>query len=64
MKIVGIGGYCREWKKMNDWYETSFGDDYLRIYKQRDRHEAVCQVKIILHWLSLLKHSRVLDLCC
>lgn len=49
---------------MNDWYETSFGDDYLRIYKHRDLHEAVHQIKMMVNWLSLPKGSRVLDLCC
>lgn len=49
---------------MSDWYEKSFGDDYLRIYRHRDRHEAVHQIKIMIDWLNLPEGSRVLDLCC
>lgn len=49
---------------MSKWYETSFGDDYLRIYSHRDRHEAAHQVKIMIDWLNLPNRSRVLDLCC
>ncbi len=49
---------------MTDWYERSFGDDYLRIYRHRDRHEAVHQVKMMIDWLNLPNGSHVLDLCC
>ncbi|MFC4601874.1 class I SAM-dependent methyltransferase [Cohnella hongkongensis] len=49
---------------MSNWYERSFGEDYLRIYRHRDRHEAYQQVGRMIGWLKLPVGSHVLDLCC
>lgn len=49
---------------MNRWYERSFGEDYLLVYKHRDFTGAHREVKAMIDWLSLPAGSRVLDLCC
>jgi SAM-dependent methyltransferase len=49
---------------MNPWYEESFGEDYLLVYKHRDRLNAADEVGKMMAWLKLPKHSQVLDLCC
>ncbi|WP_372662420.1 class I SAM-dependent methyltransferase [Cohnella sp.] len=49
---------------MNNWYEKSFGEDYLIIYKHRDMHGAAAEVRKMIAWLKLPNHSHVLDLCC
>jgi ubiquinone/menaquinone biosynthesis C-methylase UbiE len=46
------------------WYEESFGKDYLTVYKHRDHHGALEEVKRISSWLKLPKGAEVLDLCC
>lgn len=49
---------------IKDWYEKSFGEDYLLVYKHRDAAGAVREVKKMISWLDLPEHARVLDLCC
>lgn len=49
---------------MTHWYEQSFGEDYLLVYKHRDFSGAHREVKAMIDWLSLPEGSRVLDLCC
>ncbi|WJH32496.1 methyltransferase domain-containing protein [Paenibacillus sp. CC-CFT747] len=49
---------------MTDWYEESFGEDYLLVYKHRDAKGAKVEVHNMIRWLQLAKGSRVLDLCC
>jgi ubiquinone/menaquinone biosynthesis C-methylase UbiE len=46
------------------WYEESFGNDYLTVYKHRDHNGALEEVKRISSWLRLPKGAEVLDLCC
>ncbi|MBU5673140.1 class I SAM-dependent methyltransferase [Paenibacillus brevis] len=46
------------------WYEKSFGEDYLLIYKHRNQQEANYFVKMIMGWLKLPLGSQILDLCC
>ncbi|RAU90976.1 bifunctional 2-polyprenyl-6-hydroxyphenol methylase/3-demethylubiquinol 3-O-methyltransferase UbiG, partial [Paenibacillus sp. YN15] len=49
---------------MAAWYEESFGEDYLLVYKHRDLHGAQVEVKRMANWLRLPAGSRILDLCC
>lgn len=49
---------------MNVWYEHSFGQDYLIVYKHRDMQGAYREVRQMMDWLNLPPGSEVLDLCC
>ncbi|WP_281889142.1 class I SAM-dependent methyltransferase [Paenibacillus sp. YYML68] len=49
---------------MAQWYEKSFGDDYLIVYKHRDMQGAYEEVRRMMEWLELPESSEVLDLCC
>ncbi|MCD9024565.1 class I SAM-dependent methyltransferase [Cohnella silvisoli] len=49
---------------MNNWYEESFGEDYLLVYKHRDMQGAAVEVRKMIAWLELPGQSHVLDLCC
>jgi len=49
---------------MSEWFEESFGEDYLIVYKHRDRHGAYEEVQQMISWLHLPAGSNVLDLCC
>ena len=46
------------------WYLDSFGDEYLRIYRQRDAESARREVEFLLDRFDLVAGTRVLDLCC
>ncbi|MGZ7440039.1 class I SAM-dependent methyltransferase [Paenibacillus sp. TH7-28] len=46
------------------WYEKSFGEDYLLVYKHRNQQEADRFVQKVMDWLKLPPGSRILDLCC
>jgi SAM-dependent methyltransferase len=46
------------------WYEESFGQDYLLVYKHRDIQGAQAEVKRMVNWLDLNEGSRIFDLCC
>jgi ubiquinone/menaquinone biosynthesis C-methylase UbiE len=45
---------------MPQWYEESFGEDYLLVYKHRNRESASFEVEQMIEWLGL----SILDLCC
>lgn len=49
---------------MSEWYEESFGEDYLIVYKHRDFGGARKEVERMINWLDLPSGSKVLDLCC
>jgi len=49
---------------MTAWYERSFGEDYLLVYKHRDYSGAHREVQAMANWLALPTDSAVLDLCC
>lgn len=49
---------------MSEWYNESFGSDYLLVYKHRDLQGAYHEVKRMMEWLELPEGSEVLDLCC
>jgi ubiquinone/menaquinone biosynthesis C-methylase UbiE len=49
---------------MAEWYEQSFGEDYLLVYKHRDFQGAYQEVQKMISWLKLPQGSSVLDLCC
>ncbi|BCG60595.1 class I SAM-dependent methyltransferase [Paenibacillus sp. URB8-2] len=49
---------------MSEWYEKSFGEDYLIVYKHRDFGGARREVERMIGWLSLPAGAKVLDLCC
>jgi ubiquinone/menaquinone biosynthesis C-methylase UbiE len=46
------------------WYQESFGNDYLIVYKHRDLQGAYNEVKQMIDWLQLPVGAEVLDLCC
>lgn len=49
---------------MSEWYEESFGEDYLIVYRHRDFGGAQQEVKQMIDWLGLHPGAKVLDLCC
>lgn len=49
---------------MTEWYERSFGEDYLLVYKHRDVQGAKREVHTMISWLGLPAGANVLDLCC
>ncbi|MEF2967974.1 methyltransferase domain-containing protein [Paenibacillus sp. M1] len=49
---------------MAEWYEESFGEDYLLVYKHRDVQGAKREVRRMMTWLDLPPGAKVLDLCC
>ncbi|MBT2290270.1 methyltransferase domain-containing protein [Paenibacillus albidus] len=49
---------------MSEWYEESFGEDYLIVYKHRDFGGARREVEQMIGWLNLPSGAKVLDLCC
>lgn len=49
---------------MAEWYEHSFGEDYLLVYKHRDARGAKHEVHQMISWLNLPLGAKVLDLCC
>ena len=50
--------------ELHNWYEESFGADYLSIYAHRDDREAEDDVKDIIELTGAEKDWPVLDLCC
>ncbi|NDI37168.1 class I SAM-dependent methyltransferase [Chengkuizengella sediminis] len=49
---------------MHNWYEDSFGEDYLLVYRHRNLQNAYEEVKKMIKWLHLQDKSSVFDLCC
>ncbi|MFC7439681.1 class I SAM-dependent methyltransferase [Laceyella putida] len=49
---------------MSNWYEKSFGEDYLIVYKHRSRQDASREVARLQEWLQLQEKQLILDLCC
>jgi len=49
---------------MGKWYEHSFGEDYLVVYKHRSRLDASKEVEKLVKWLKLKETDFILDLCC
>ncbi|OPA80287.1 SAM-dependent methyltransferase [Paenibacillus selenitireducens] len=49
---------------MSEWFERSFGEDYLIVYRHRDLHGAYQEVHKMINWLGLPAGAKVLDLCC
>ncbi|WP_197260261.1 methyltransferase domain-containing protein [Paenibacillus dendritiformis] len=49
---------------MTEWYERSFGRDYLLVYRHRDFQGATQEVHGMMEWLRLPASSSILDLCC
>ena len=49
---------------MPQWYEESFGEDYLIVYKHRNQQDASKEVEQAAKWLSLKNDDLILDLCC
>lgn len=49
---------------MTEWYESSFGYDYLELYAHRDEAEARADIQAIIDLLSPPKKEPLLDLCC
>jgi SAM-dependent methyltransferase len=46
------------------WYEQSFGQDYLVVYKHRDIQGAMNEVQKMIRWLDLQPRAEIFDLCC
>jgi len=49
---------------MKPWYEVSFGNDYLLVYKHRDAARARHEAESMIRWLHLPPGAAILDLCC
>ncbi|KGE17046.1 class I SAM-dependent methyltransferase [Paenibacillus wynnii] len=49
---------------VDPWFEKSFGEDYMLIYKHRNIQGALDEVQKMVKWLNLTEGSEVLDLCC
>ena len=49
---------------MDQWYKTSFSQDYLRIYQHRDDNEAKHALDNLLSHLEIPDNAICLDLCC
>ncbi len=49
---------------MKPWYEKSFGQDYMLVYKHRDWENANKEVQQMARWLNLPRGSQVLDVGC
>src|SRR5438309_2159821 len=49
---------------MTAWYEQSFGQDYLVVYKHRDMQGAKNEVQKMVKWLDLQPGDEIFDLCC
>lgn len=49
---------------MSEWFEQSFGNDYLIVYKHRDLQGAYEEVRRMVGWLQLAEGAHILDLCC
>lgn len=49
---------------MPQWYEESFGKDYLLVYKHRNQQDASREVEQAAKWLALTENDLILDLCC
>lgn len=47
-----------------NWYEQSFGVDYLTVYRHRNSEEAKREVGQMIDWLRLSSQAKILDLCC
>lgn len=49
---------------VTEWYERSFGRDYLLVYRHRDFQGATQEVHGMMEWLRLPASASILDLCC
>ncbi|SFI87396.1 class I SAM-dependent methyltransferase [Thermoflavimicrobium dichotomicum] len=47
-----------------EWYEQSFGEDYLIVYRHRNRAMATQEMQQVIQWLELTPSDHILDLCC
>ena len=48
----------------NSWYQQWFNQDYLKLYKDRNRQEAEQQIDFLIQVLELSGQERILDLSC
>ena len=46
------------------WYEQWFDENYLALYRHRDRGDAEEQVRLIIDTLKLSRETAILDLAC
>ncbi|GMK38442.1 methyltransferase [Paenibacillus sp. CCS19] len=49
---------------MKEWYERSFGDDYMVVYRHRNWERAIEEVRQLIGWLQLPQGSALLDVGC
>ncbi|WP_337099590.1 class I SAM-dependent methyltransferase [Paenibacillus sp. YIM B09110] len=49
---------------MKPWYETSFGNDYMLVYKHRDMEAARKEIERMITLLGLPQGAKVLDIGC
>lgn len=49
---------------MKPWYESSFQEDYLKIYAHRDENQAMRELEKLLTYIPHKPRQKVLDLCC
>lgn len=49
---------------MRDWFTESFGEDYIVVYRHRNRENAAREVGAMMEWMNIRAGSRVLDVGC
>lgn len=49
---------------MKAWYERSFGDDYMVVYRHRNWERAIEEVRQLVGWLQLPQGAALLDVGC
>lgn len=51
---------------MKEWFEKSFGEDYMLVYRHRDDEQAMREVHSMVAWLNIepADHLHVLDIGC
>lgn len=49
---------------MAEWYEASFGSDYMVVYRHRDWKQAGQEISQMANWLALPAEAAVLDIGC
>lgn len=57
-------GHDRDHAIPANWFEASFGGEYMRIYRRRDEIQARQEVAFVAEQLQLVSAEPVLDLCC
>lgn len=49
---------------MGDWFTESFGEDYMVVYRHRNRENAEREISSMMKWMNLQSNAAVLDIGC